>query len=120
MFKLDMDAIRKSAEVDWLMAIPANPANLGGVVANPAPKISQKPPKLATIAKLAISHDVGAESAKLLTARLIAAAMRRCDQFGDGPDARSEMERDCLDTPAHLQADLLSYLNSVWPRGDGS
>ncbi len=47
--------------------------------------------------------------AQRLTARLIVAAMRRCDQFNDSAAARQEMRRDVLDTPAHLQADLLAH-----------
>lgn len=49
--------------------------------------------------------------AQRLTARLIAAAMRRCDQFSDGPAAREEMRQDCQGTPAHLRADLLAYFD---------
>jgi hypothetical protein len=109
MFKLDMDALRKSAGVAWLMANPANPANLGGVVANPAPQISQKPPELAKVATLAISHEVGRESPDLLEARLITAAMRVCDRWGDGHEAREQMRADCLNTPAHLRQDLLEH-----------
>lgn len=45
--------------------------------------------------------------------RLLAAAMRRCDEFGDGPAARADMRADVLSTPPHLQQDLLDYLTQV-------
>lgn len=50
--------------------------------------------------------------AQELTARLIAAAGRRCDQFNDSEAARQAMRDDCLGTPPHLQADLLDHFNS--------
>ena len=62
--------------------------------------------KLATLAGLAISHD-------LLTKRLMAAAMRRCDHFNDGEVAREAMRQDVLATPLHLQQDLLDYFNEI-------
>ena len=118
MFDLNMDAIRESAGVPWLMAIPANPANSRGPVANPAaaqPEISQPPPKLATVAKVAISHAVSQESAELLTARLIAGAMRACNRWGDGPEARNNMREDVLATPPELRAELLQHFNETYP-----
>jgi len=51
--------------------------------------------------------------AKTLTADLLEVAMRRCDEFGDGPVAREQMRSDIQGTPAHLQADLLKHLRSV-------
>lgn len=41
---------------------------------------------------------------------VIEAAMRRSDQFGDGPAARAEMVKECREVPLHLQADLLLAL----------
>ena len=119
MFKLDMDAIRKSADVGWLMANSANPANekVGHpLAAAEQPEISQTPPGLATLAKIAISQQVSHESAELLTARLIASAMRACDHHRDGEQARAEMRADCLATPLHLQADLLAYVREQYGR----
>lgn len=108
MFELNMDAIRQSAQVGWLMANSANPAKS-------EPEISQQPPKLARVATVAISHAVSQESAELLTARLIAAAMRACDSHGDGPMAREQMQQECIDTPTDLQADLLEHFNESYP-----
>ena len=49
-----------------------------------------------------------------LTADLLRAAMRACDYHGDGSSAREQMRRECLDTPAHLQADLLDHFTSTY------
>ena len=48
-----------------------------------------------------------------LTARLMAAAMRRCDQFNDSETARQAMRQDILATPLHLRQDLLDYFKDV-------
>lgn len=45
------------------------------------------------------------------TDAVIASAMRRCDEFGDNDQAREQMRRDCLATPAHLHQDLLDLFN---------
>jgi hypothetical protein len=44
-----------------------------------------------------------------MAARLMAAAMRRCDQFNDGDKARQEMREQVLETPPHLRQDLLDH-----------
>lgn len=111
MFKLDMDALREDANEVRLMANPANLANLANRPAgNDEPEISHKPPELAGLAKLAISHD----SPELLLARLMAAAMRACDHWGDSEKARQEMRQQCLEIPPHLREDLLNYFNSQY------
>lgn len=43
------------------------------------------------------------------TARLIESAMRACDHHGDGPEAREQMLRECLDSPPHLRSDLADH-----------
>jgi hypothetical protein len=43
------------------------------------------------------------------TAALIAAAKKRCDEYGDSEAAREQMRQDCINTPTHLQADLLAH-----------
>jgi hypothetical protein len=43
------------------------------------------------------------------TEDLIAWAMKTCDRYGDGPAAREEMRRQCVETPPHLQPDLLDH-----------
>ncbi len=50
------------------------------------------------------------------TTALIEAAMRACDHHGDGDAAREQMRRDCLDTPPHLQQDLLEHFKQTYRR----
>ena len=65
--------------------------------------------------KVAPVATPGALTAHRLTNELIAAAMRRCDQFNDNEAARQEMRRDCLALPPHLQADLLDHFKGNAP-----
>lgn len=102
MFKLDMQAIRCSADAARLTANLANPANS-------APEASLQPPRLATLAGLAISHDSGKDASELLTAQVVAAAMRACDHHDDGEEARAQMRADIEATPPDLRADLLDH-----------
>ena len=48
------------------------------------------------------------ESARI-TALLLEAAMRRCDQFNDSDKARQDMREQVLETPPHLRQDLLGH-----------
>lgn len=57
----------------------------------------------------------GPLTAHRVTADLIHAAMLACDHFGDGPEAREQMRADCLATPPHLQAELLSHFKQTYP-----
>lgn len=54
-------------------------------------------------------------AAHFTTAALIEAAMRACDQHGDGEHARQRMRADCLATPLIQQADLLDHFNKTYP-----
>lgn len=78
------------------------------------------PPTVATVATVSVATpqnpaandpapDPALLEAQRLTAALLRSAMRRCTDFGDSPAARQAMRRDVLDTPLHLQADLLAY-----------
>ena len=58
MFKLDMNAIRKSASDTWLMAIPAIPAIPAIKSGENGAENSQQPQKIANIAKIAISQQL--------------------------------------------------------------
>ena len=51
------------------------------------------------------------ESARV-TAQLLEAAMRRCDEFNDSDKARQDMREEILGTPPHLRPDLLDYFLS--------
>lgn len=62
--------------------------------------------KPALVIYLAEAHQTSAE--------LIDAAMRACDFHGDGPQAREQMQRDCINTPPHLLADLRDYFNQTY------
>lgn len=46
---------------------------------------------------------------------LIEAAMRCCDHHGDGPAAREEMKRQCLEIPPNLRAELLAHFERTYP-----
>jgi hypothetical protein len=109
MFNLDMEAIRKTAKQSRLMANAANPANL----ANDKPEKPNKLAELATLAGLAISHGENDTDQALLRTRLLIAAMAVCDRYADGPEAREEMRQQCLETPAHLHADLLEQFRFI-------
>jgi hypothetical protein len=54
-------------------------------------------------------RGLGALTAHRIAAQLIAAAMRRCDQFGDDEPKRARMRGDCLELSPRLQADLLQH-----------
>lgn len=53
------------------------------------------------------------ENCVLLDA-LIQAAMRACDLYGDGQDAREQMRQDCINTPHELRADLLEHFTKEY------
>jgi len=49
------------------------------------------------------------------TERLLDAAMKVCDQYGDSEAARQEMREQCLELPPNMQADLLGYFTCNCP-----
>lgn len=51
----------------------------------------------------AVNNDFSLET------RLLEAAMRACDYWGDSPAARAEMVADIKATPHHLRQDLLDH-----------
>lgn len=53
------------------------------------------------------------ESARI-TDELLAAAMRACDRWADSPEARERMQREVLEIPPHLRADLLTHFNDQY------
>lgn len=50
--------------------------------------------------------------ARATTAAILGEAMKVCDEFGDGPQARADMRRDCKATPQHLVGDLLQHFRT--------
>ena len=111
-FKVDLESLKQAATSTWLMANPANSAN------RLTPE-AESGSQLATLATLAVSHGSHSAAndawAAVAVADLLAAAMRCCDKHGDGPEAREEMKRQCLEIPAHLRGDLLDYFKSHYP-----
>lgn len=59
------------------------------------------------------------ESARL-TCELLDAAMRACDHWRDGPEAREQMRQDVLATPQHLRADLLAHFRENYGGADAA
>lgn len=43
------------------------------------------------------------------TERLLDAAMKVCDQYGDSEAARQAMREQCLELPPNMRVDLLGY-----------
>lgn len=53
--------------------------------------------------------------AEATSADLVAAALRACDHFNDGHEARKQMRSDVESTPPHLRADLHAYFCKRYP-----
>lgn len=79
------------------------------------PTFPPKNPKKPTSDDGTPSQSSWAPSAQL--AELIDAAMRACDHWQDGPQAREEMRRECMETPEHLRADLLTHFCAAYGGG---
>ena len=60
-----------------------------------------------------VSQPGTPEEQALLTFRLLNAAMNVCERYGDSEEAREAMRQQCLETPEHLQADLLETLRFI-------
>lgn len=52
---------------------------------------------------------------RILAADLLQAAMKVCDEHGDGESARDEMRQQCLALPPHLQKELLALFSGTRP-----
>ena len=110
MYRLDLAAVRESANGVRLMANVANVANVAKAANEPAFQPSPLA-KLAGIAGLAISH----ESPELLAARLMNAAMRACDYWQDSPQARKQMRLEIGETKPEHRRELLDHFNAEYP-----
>lgn len=106
MFKVDMEAIREAAIEARLTA---NPACVARATARPGAALAN----LANLADFAISQERSANIDPVLS-ELLHSAMRACDAWQDGPEARKQMRRECLDTPPHLRADLRSHFSHAY------
>lgn len=60
-------------------------------------------------------NDDGVKTSDL--ARLLAAAMRACDRWGDSPAARDEMRRQVAEVPPEHRAGLLAHFERTYPEG---
>lgn len=49
---------------------------------------------------------------------LLDAAMRTCDHWQDGPEARQAMRQQIEQTPPHLHRDLTDHFRQSYPRGE--
>ncbi|MEZ5608791.1 MAG: hypothetical protein R3E52_17190 [Burkholderiaceae bacterium] len=56
-------------------------------------------------------------SGQQVAERLLAAAMRACDRWGDSPAARSEMRRQIAEVPPEHRAGLLAHFERTYPEG---
>lgn len=54
------------------------------------------------------------QAAHLTAAELIVAAMRACDHWADGAEARDQMRRECMEVPPHQLADLLEHFQKTY------
>lgn len=48
-----------------------------------------------------------------ITNRLLAVAMRRCDEWNDSDKARQDMREQILEVPPHQRQELLDYFNEI-------
>lgn len=87
----------------------ANPANLAKLKERSAAHFAAFA-EIATFARPPEAND-------LLLARLIHAAMRACDYWGDSAASRAPMRQACIDTPPHLRADLLEHFRTMYSKG---
>lgn len=84
--------------------VTAKPAWIGACT--PVTPVTAENPSTANDPEPPNSQQISL-TAQRLAKELIAAAMKRCDQFSDNDEARNQMRRDCMALPPHLQADLL-------------
>lgn len=104
-------------ETLWGQGLTVTLGNGDRLVVSPASALrdSQRELLRANKAPIVVFLRESNDAASDLMTALLAAAMRVCDDHGDGPAARADMERDCLATPPHLRRDLLEHFQSVHP-----
>ena len=78
------------------------------VLSVPPELVYNRPARLSSVSSVGVRAFFENQQ---LALDLIDAAMKVCDQHGDGEAARQHMRRDCLALPPHLQADLLDHFN---------
>lgn len=100
---------------------PANPHGIRVSSATPCATGAQQSPKTGAtsvdsdhelrVARASERNSQLSFASLRLINEVIAAAMRRCDQFNDSAAAREQMRLDVLAVPAHQQQDLLDHFN---------
>jgi hypothetical protein len=76
------------------------------VLAVPPGAIYQFPDRLSSVSSVGVWAIFEKTE---LAEELIAAAMRRCDEFNDSDQAREEMRQQCMELSPAMQADLLAH-----------
>ena len=99
-------------EVLWAQGFTVSLVDNDRLAVSPASTLHDTQRELLRANKAAIVAAL--REANCITIDLIAAAMRACDRHGDDKAARADMRRACLDSPMHLQADLLDYFNQTY------
>lgn len=94
-------------EVLWAQGFTVSLVDNDRLAVSPASTLHDTQRELLRANKAAIVALL--RDAKATTDALVKAAMLACDHWGDSPADRAEMKRECLATPAHLQADLLNH-----------
>lgn len=113
MFKLNMAVIRQNAIDSRLIANHANLANALAYVTDRNKQNKQ-------LADLCGSHqcesisELNSITSHRLMRELLKSAMRCCDHFQDGLQARADMTQQCRETPPHLAEDLLNYFKKTY------
>jgi TubC N-terminal docking domain len=95
----------------WAAGICLRLTKDGQNLSAPAGCLSQEQRALVLTHKPALV--VFLQEVQATTKDLIKSAMQVCDQHGDNESARADMQRACLETPLHLQADLHEHLRIV-------
>jgi hypothetical protein len=84
----------------------------GGLKISPSSSLPSDLRELIRVNKAEISKLL--DDSKASTSSLIAAAMKVCDHYSDTDTARSDMRLDCINTPQHMQSDLLEHFKQTY------
>lgn len=94
-------------------ATPITPnIDLSGVLGVAPPSIPENDDWVMGV--LGVPTQYPSRNSKVSDAVLIGAAMAVCDFHGDGEQARQDMRKQVLETPAHLRADLLDHFRKAY------
>ena len=99
-------------EVLWAQGFTVSLVDNDRLAVSPASTLHDTQRELLRVNKAAIVALL--RDAKVTTDALVKAAMLACDHFNDSPANRELMRSECLETPTHLQADLLNHFNKTY------